>query len=215
MRTRGPRSRLRFVAPLVIAGTLTLATTAASGIEPAGADVIPDSAFRPVLLPLSSAGTSKAVGPPTADPRPTADLSPIVEPAPAATAPPERPQPRVREPKPIVVLVAPPEPKGGASGGATAGASISGNASWYCRAGWSPCTVDHPDTNDFDAYAAAGPRLREAIGPSWRGTIVRVDGIRVKLIDWCQCYRGEPNEKLLDLYYDVYRRTGSPVVVSW
>ena len=61
----------------------------------------------------------------------------------------------------------------------------------------------------------AGPKLRAAIGPGWQGTIVWVDGIRVKLIDWCQCYRGEPQEKLLDLYYDVYARTGTAVIIRW
>ena len=45
--------------------------------------------------------------------------------------------------------------------------------------------------------------------------VVTVDGIRVKLIDWCQCYKGESNEKLLDLYHDVYLRTGSPVTIRW
>jgi hypothetical protein len=37
----------------------------------------------------------------------------------------------------------------------------------------------------------------------------------VKLIDWCQCYQGQSNEKLLDLYYDVYSRTGTKVTISW
>ncbi len=79
----------------------------------------------------------------------------------------------------------------------------------------SPCTTTHPDGSGFDAYGAAGPALRAAIGSDWRGRIVTVDGIRVKLIDWCQCYAGEPNEKLIDLYYDVYVRTGSSIVIRW
>ena len=79
----------------------------------------------------------------------------------------------------------------------------------------SPCTNTQADSGGFDAYAAAGPKLRAAIGPSWRGSIVWVDGIRVKLIDWCQCYRGEPQEKLLDLYFDVYARTGTAVTIRW
>jgi hypothetical protein len=120
---------------------------------------------------------------------------------------PERPTPDVREPQRIVVEVPPPKP-------ATSHV-LRGPASWYCRAGVSPCTYTHPDGGGFDAYAAAGPKLRAAIGPGWRGSIVYVDGIRVKLIDWCQCYRGEPHEKLLDLYYDVYRRTGTSVTIRW
>jgi hypothetical protein len=67
----------------------------------------------------------------------------------------------------------------------------------------------------FQGYAAAGPKLRAALGSDWRGSIVYVDGIRVKLIDWCQCYNGEPNEKLLDLYHDVFARTGSHVTIRW
>ena len=117
---------------------------------------------------------------------------------------PERAQPSVRAPKPIVAQAKP-----------VTTHTISGRASWYCRAGVSPCTNTQPDVGGLDAYAAAGPKLRAAIGPSWRGSIVWVDGIRVKLIDWCQCYRGEPQEKLLDLYFDVYARTGTAVTIRW
>ena len=121
-----------------------------------------------------------------------------------AAAQPERPQPSVREPNRIVVDVKP-----------ITTHVLRGPASWYCRAGVSPCTNTNPDLGGFDAYAAAGPKLRAAIGPSWRGSIIWVDGIRAKVIDWCQCYQGEPNEKLLDLYYDVYARTGTAVTIRW
>jgi hypothetical protein len=139
------------------------------------------------------------------------DLEILREPL-IATPPPKRPQPPIGPAKPIVVTVAPPAP---ARATVTTSRSISGAASWYCRAGWSPCTNNHPDGAGFDAYAAAGPALRAAIGSGWRGTIVTVDGIRVKLIDWCQCYKGQANEKLLDLYYDVFTRTGSRVTIRW
>ena len=101
------------------------------------------------------------------------------------------------------------------SSGVKTGRSISGTASWYCRAGQSPCTNGYSDVAGVQAYAAAGPRLRAAIGSSWRGKIVTVNGMQVKLIDWCKCYQGQSNEKLLDLYYDVYSRVGSKVTVSW
>lgn len=123
--------------------------------------------------------------------------------------------------KPIIRLVPtpPPPPAGDATAGGGSNAStkhsISGLASWYCRAGISPCTYGYPDGSGFDAFAAAGPALREAIGPDWRGRVITVDGIKVKLIDWCQCYQGEPNEKLLDLYNDVYKRTGTNVHIRW
>ena len=125
--------------------------------------------------------------------------------------------------KPIVRAVPTPPPppppaRAESSGGGSnlsAKRSISGLASWYCRAGVSACTYGYPDGSGFNAYAAAGPALRAAIGPDWRGRVITVDGIRVKLIDWCQCYQGEPHEKLLDLYYDVYQRTGTNVRIRW
>jgi hypothetical protein len=167
----------------------------AAGLEPIQPSPIPDAAFRPVVV-------SAAAPSPTGTP----DLE-VLRDRFIPTSPPDRPQPSIEPAKPILVKIAPPAP---ASSGV-----ISGVASWYCRAGSSPCTTNHPDGAGFDAYAAAGPALRAAIGPDWRGTIITVDGIRVKLIDWCQCYRGEPGEKLLDLYYDVFARTGSTVTVRW
>ena len=101
----------------------------------------------------------------------------------------------------------------GGSGGGGDGV-LRGAASWYCRAGSSPCHYQYPDSGGFDAYAAAGPRLRDALG-NWRGRIISVDGVRVKLVDWCQCYKGQSNEKLIDVYYDVYKRVGSSVTIRW
>jgi hypothetical protein len=123
----------------------------------------------------------------------------------ASVAP--RARPSIAAPKPVVVTVPPPAPK--------TTHTLRGHASYYCYAGSSPCTSGYADDGGFDAYAAAGPKLRAALGSGWRGRIVYVDGIRVKLIDWCQCYQGEPQEKLLDLYHDVYARTGSPVTIRW
>jgi len=96
---------------------------------------------------------------------------------------------------------------------------LRGAASWYCnndasRGPISSCHYAYPDTGAFNAYAAAGPKLRAALG-DWRGRIVSVDGIRVKLVDWCQCYKGQSNEKLLDLYLDVYRVVGGSVTIRW
>lgn len=42
-----------------------------------------------------------------------------------------------------------------------------------------------------------------------------VNGVRVKLVDWCQCYKGQRKEKVIDLYYDVFRVTGSAVEIRW
>ena len=209
VRRRPRRSLLNAVAPLIVAGTLTLAATAAAaGLQPATPNPLPDSAFAPVMAPSSAIGELPAPGALAARFGAGLDGTDLILTddivASLADDQPVRPQPSVRAPRAIVVNRQP-----------VTTHVLSGPASWYCRAGVSPCTNTNPDLGGFDAYAAAGPKLREAIGPSWRGSIVWVDGIRVRLIDWCQCYRGEPQEKLLDLYYDVYARTGTAVVIRW
>jgi hypothetical protein len=45
--------------------------------------------------------------------------------------------------------------------------------------------------------------------------VISVDGLRVKLVDWCQCYAGQANEKLIDLYRDVYGIVGGSVTIRW
>lgn len=222
MRRNPPSSLLRAVAPLIVAGTLTAAASAAAGIEPVSPSPLPDSAFAPVTVPAQAIGERGLIVVPPPSPQALTDaaLSPQLRAelrsdvvAHLASQQPDRVDARVREPEPIVIQVAPPKPA--ASQAPATSHSLSGRASWYCRAGVSPCTYTHPDGGGFDAYAAAGPKLRAAIGPAWRGSIVWVDGIRVQLIDWCQCYKGEPQEKLLDLYYDVYARTGGSVTIRW
>ena len=209
VRRRPRRSLLNAVAPLIVAGTLTVAATAAAaGFDPAPPTPLPDSAFAPVAVPTTASGELPVRAARSARVLPDAHrvlTTEILGSLEAAQR--ERPQPSVREPNRIVVNVPPPKP--------VTTHVLRGPASWYCRAGVSPCTNTNPDVGGFDAYAAAGPKLRAAIGPSWRGAIVYVDGIRVQLIDWCQCYKGEPHEKLLDLYYDVYARTGTAVTIRW
>ena len=73
---------------------------------------------------------------------------------------------------------------------ARASEPLVGRASWYPAPG---------------SVAAAGPRLRRALGPNWRGQWVRVcagECVTVKLTDFCQCYRGTSRERLLDLNDD-------------
>jgi hypothetical protein len=209
---RAPRSRLIAAAAIIAAGTFALAAAAANGIESSRPSLIPESAFSPVTLPASSSAPLVVPGRASASSSAVIDEITILrEPLPAATAPADRAQPSLPSSKPVVINVAPKvvdvAPK--------TTHVISGLASWYCRAGISPCTVNHPDDGGIDAYAAAGPRLRAAIGDGWRGKVIYVDGLRVKLIDWCQCYKGEPHEKLLDLYYDVFARVGSQVRIRW
>ena len=66
--------------------------------------------------------------------------------------------------------------------------------------------------------AAACLKLRRAMGPHWRGTIVTVTSgkrsVIVKLVDFCAS-----RDKLIDLYWEPMRRLGGrgtlPVRVSW
>lgn len=171
------------------------------------------SAFTPFTLPVET-------GPAPIETRSPGSFDALLAPVPATlgepgTAPIPTLSPR-RQPAPTagVVRKQPPAPK--------TSHVLRGTASWYCnsntaRAQASICHSSYPDTGAFNAYAAAGPRLRAALGGGdrWRGRIVYVDGVRVKLVDWCQCYGGGGNEKVIDLYYDVFRRTGSSVTIRW
>lgn len=199
IRARSTRLPLRAAASLVASALLVVAAAVAAGVEPSAPSPILDSAFGPVVLPGASNGVPALSA--------AANLPAVADPFAEATVPAERAQPSLPAPVAIVVPIATPKP--------VTTHRISGVASWYCRAGVSPCTSGYPDGSGVDAFAAAGPRLRAALGASWRGRVVYVDGLRVRLIDWCQCYAGESNEKLLDLYYDVYARVGGSVTVRW
>jgi hypothetical protein len=50
--------------------------------------------------------------------------------------------------------------------------------------------------------AAAGPALRAALGRDWRGRVVTVNGIRVRLTDWCACGHG----RIIDLNAGTFAR---------
>jgi hypothetical protein len=69
------------------------------------------------------------------------------------------------------------------------GHRLTGPASWYC------CTRGHT-AGEF--VAAAGPALR--VG-AWRGRVVRVNGLRVRLVDFCRC----PFGRVIDLHPGVFR----------
>lgn len=190
-----PRPRTRRVGRLG-AGALVLLTFGyGTVVATAPAVIAPITTWMPVELPESRSGPDKPEATPVATPAPTKAPRPSQAP--------------LTIPRPIVHASSGPVMRPGTAH------SIRGNASWFCRAGVSSCTRTHPDSAQFDAYAAAGPRLRAAIGPNWRGMIVMVDGTPVRLIDWCQCYKGRSNEKLLDLYFDVWEKVGGNVTVRW
>lgn len=93
--------------------------------------------------------------------------------------------------------------------------SVTGLASWYCKAGVSVCHYAYPAGS---MVAAACGKLRRAMGPHWRGTVVTVSSrgrtVTVKLVDWCGS-----TTKLIDLYWEPMRRLGGtgvlPVVLRW
>ena len=173
---------------LAMAGIWFAAPTTA--LAPGAPAVIPDSAFAPVNIA----------------PRPPV----IVDTFPVAT-----PGPRghgdVAE-APVIVI---PRPTASSTRARVGDGALRGEASWYCKAGVSVCHYQYPDGPGFDGYAAAGPALRQAIGPGWRNSIVSVDGVRVKLVDWCACGTG----RIIDLYFDVAHALGitgvGQVVVRW
>lgn len=76
-----------------------------------------------------------------------------------------------------------------ASGGAIGTPAIGGVATWY----------DAPSRTD----AAAGPAVRELLGPDWRGQWVKVTregvSVTVRLTDWCACGPRDGHDTLLDL----------------
>lgn len=93
--------------------------------------------------------------------------------------------------------------------------SLTGLASWYCKAGVSICHYRYPPGS---MVAAACGKLRAAMGPNWRGKTVTVQGprssVRVQLVDWC----GSAS-KTIDLYWEPMRRLGGtgvlPVTIRW
>ena len=179
---------------LVVAVVLVLAPAMASATDPTPFD--PVEGFRPVLPPVMTL--------PPVTPAPTA--GPILEP-PNAPEPTYEPVP-VPTPRLVVRIVPGAVPR--------AETGISGRASYYCGNG-SPCTSGY---GPGGSYGAAGPGLRAAICgvqscTSWRGKTVYVDGVPVKLIDWCQCYWKQSHEKLIDLYYGVFRQVGGDVTITW
>lgn len=90
-----------------------------------------------------------------------------------------------------------------------AGATVAGIATWLCNADpsrgpVSRCTAGHPDGPGRDLYAAAGPALRRALGPGWRGATVAACALKrcvtVELID----SNPERDGSLIDLYGDAF-----------
>lgn len=196
--------------PLPALCCFLLLASSGSAAPPQPLTLVPSGMFHPVPAPMHESSHSS----PVSDPSSTAQVG--------ASRPqvPEVDRPVVPIPPAVVkvvdVLPFPPAQRAHV---------VRGVASWYCnyyasRAMPSICMKGHPDTKGFDAYAAAGPRLRAAICgrqdcQTWRGRTVWVNGTPVKLVDWCQCHYRTSIEKVIDLYYDVFAKTGSQVTIRW
>jgi len=87
-------------------------------------------------------------------------------------------------PQNAVTTTVAPAPSPTASADLGASGTLSGQATWY-----------HWHVGE----AAAGPKLRQALGVHWRGqsvTVCATSCIRVRLTDWCACH---PSTRLVDL----------------
>jgi hypothetical protein len=213
--TRYGRALSRLTPALALVALVAFATTATAKPPTSAATA---ASFDTVTLPLTGRVTDVVRPSPAATSEATVgEDTRLADPgtAPTATRAPRK-QPAAK----AGVFVKPaPKPKVYSAAGTSH--VLRGRASWYCnkdasRAQLSACHYQYPDTGAYNAYAAAGPKLRAALGANWRGKVVLVDGLRVKLVDWCECHGGESGvEKLIDLYYDVYLRTGSSVTIRW
>lgn len=95
------------------------------------------------------------------------------------------------------------------------GGILKGKATYFCNythpeARRSSCHYLYPDRRGkLDLYAAAGPKLRKMLGSKWRNDQVKVcrgsDCVIVRLIDWCGCRKGHPDERIIDLYSDAFK----------
>lgn len=122
----------------------------------------------------------------------------------------ERPTPgRVQlDAQPGVITAEPPA--------STTGHSTTGRASWYCSPEKPTCHYAYPPGS---MVAAACGKLRRAMGPDWRHTVVTVTTsqgghVTVTLVDWCGS-----EDKTIDLYWEPMRRLGGTgtldVTIEW
>lgn len=152
---------------------------------------------------LSVSASTASREPSIVQPLPQSDFHPIhlVEHETSDVVPPPPPtsRPRVSVPVARPRVLSLPNP--------STSSRLTGQATWYA---W------------HLGQAAAGPVLRAALGPSWRGRIVRVcvgaRCISVRLTDWCAC---RPSTRLIDLDVRTFATLGPtwrgilPVEVRW
>lgn len=182
-----------------VVGLLVAASSVAAPHSAADrpAQTTTDFVFEPVV--------PTAVALPMDHPDMTPSPRVIAPPTPKPTPKPRpRPSPRpTLRPRPAPILVS------------RLGHSASGWASWYCSASAPICMHGYPPGS---MVAAACGSLRAAMGPDWRGKIVKVvsgsASVAVRLVDWCGS-----TSKIIDLYFEPMSQLGGtgtlPVIVSW
>jgi rare lipoprotein A (peptidoglycan hydrolase) len=165
-----------------------------------------------VIILVSSVQPSKATPPTSYRPVDADEFVPVTTGAPAIVdlfaSTPRPPRPRVSVPVVRPKTVSNPQVSRG-------GSSITGKASWYCKAGVSICHHGYPPGS---MVAAACAKLRTAMGPNWRGKTVIVStssrSVIVTLVDRCGS-----SDKLIDLYNAVMVKLGGTgvlqVTVRW
>lgn len=163
---------------------------------------LPQDLFRPVEVGATAPPTSRT---PTVEL--WADESMEARPAPVAMPSPQRAPTKPR----IAAIPHPPTPT------FSSRSSVSGKASWYCKAGVSACHRSYPPGS---MVAAACAPLRKAMGTNWRGRRVVVASagrsVVVVLVDYCAS-----TDKTIDLYAAPFSVLGAlsrgvlPVSVGW
>jgi hypothetical protein len=90
---------------------------------------------------------------------------------------------------------------------------VAGIATWYCWPSGHPASRCTHGFSAGGAYAAAGPEIRAALGPHYKGKTVWVNGVPVKLIDFCAC----SGNHVIDVYHSTWITipNQSHVVVRW
>jgi len=197
-------------AVLLILAIYALWPTPAASDAPVAAPRIPAGEFGPTLgaahlrgvppvsgtpEPSAEMWAARSAGPLSGQATPGAPFQPrtlpVVGSPPILEKPAPSPSASKRVPTPTPVRTSAPETVASAS---KAGHSIRGSASWFR----SPRGV-----------SAAGPALRRALGPGWRGTRVRVTGpagsATTTLGDWMRANR------LIDLDDDVFPAVCGPL----
>ena len=129
----------------------------------------PPPRSSPLALPLD--GLVADVARPSATPRSAAAVAEDTALADPGTAPTATHAPH-KQPAVKAGVFVKPAPKPRVYSTAGTGHVLKGRASWYCnndgsRAQISSCHYQYPDTGAYNAYAAAGPKLRAALGANW------------------------------------------------